>query len=130
MKQRSKLAIGFTSVVLAGTLAFGAVASATGNGDGNGDGNGSGRRHLPHLTAAEKCDKSDEIQTRAAEIQQRLSERVTALQAKRSEAETAGDTAKVERIDRRLARLEKLSTRIDERLATFTTWVAENCDAA
>lgn len=128
MKQRSKIAIGFTSVVLAGTLAFGAVASATGNGDG--DGNGNGRRHLPHLTAAEKCDKSDEIETRAAEIQQKLSERVTALQAKRSEAATAGDTAKVERIDRRLARLEKVSTRIDERLATFSTWVAENCDAA
>ena len=127
MKQRSKIAIGFTSVVLAGTLAFGAVASATGTGDGNGD--GGGRRHLPHLTAAEKCEKSNEIETRAAEMQQKISERVIALQAKRSEAETAGDTAKVERIDRRLARLEKVSARIDERLAKFSTWVAENCDA-
>ena len=126
MKQRSKIAIGFTSIVLAGTLGLGAVASAAGAGEGD----GGGRRPVPQLTAAAKCEKSDEIEARAADRQAKISERVAALQAKRVEAETAGDTAKVERIDHRLARLEKVSTRIAERLAKFSTWVAENCDAA
>ena len=126
MKQRHKIAIGFTSIVLAGTLGLGAVASAAGAGEGD----GGGRRQVPHLTAAEKCEKRDEIEARAADRQAKISERVAALQAKRAEAETAGDTAKVERIDHRLARLEKVSTRIAERLAKFSTWVAENCDAA
>ncbi len=123
MKQRNKIAIGFTSIVLAGTLGLGAVASAAGEGDGG------GRRQVPQLTAAERCEKSDEIQARAAERQAKITERVAALQAKRAEAETAGDTAKVERIDHRLARLARVSTRIGERMARFATWVAENCDA-
>ncbi len=126
MKQRNKIAIGFTSIVLAGTLGLGAVASAASTGEGD----GGGRRHVPQLTAAEKCEKRDEIKTRGADRQAKIAERVTALQAKRLEAETAGDTVKVERIDHRLARLAKVSTNIGERMARLATWVAENCDAA
>ncbi len=126
MKQRNKIVIGFTSIVLAGTLGLGAVASAAGTGEGD----GGGRRQMPQLTAAEKCEKRDEIEARAAERQAKITERVAALQAKRLEAETAGDTAKVERIDHRLARLARVSTKIGERMARFATWVAENCDAA
>jgi len=122
MQQRNKLIVGFTTIVLSGTLAFGAIASATGNGDGGGNGNG-----RKHLTTAEKCDKVDDVQARAGDIQQRINERIPVLQERRAEAEANGDTAKVERIDRRLARLEKASTRITERLAKVETWAAANC---
>jgi len=46
---------------------------------------------------------------------------------KQAAAEAAGETDKVAKIDKGLARLAKLSDRIDARLATFQTWVAENC---
>ncbi len=126
MQQRNKLIVGFTTIVLSGTLAFGAIASASGASDGGGSGNGGGRKHL---TTEEKCDKVGEVQARAAEIQQRISERVPVLQERRAEAETNGDTEKVERIDRRLARLEKASARIIERLSKVETWAAANCAA-
>ena len=124
MKQRNKLVVGFTTIMLSGTLAFGAIASASGNGDGGG---GDGGRK--HLTTAEKCDKVDEVKARAADIQQRITERIPVLQERRAAAEASGDTDKVERIDRRLARLDAASARITERLAKVTTWAAANCTA-
>lgn len=124
MQQRNKLIVGFTTILLSGTLAFGAFASASGAGEFGGGGNG-----LKNLTTEEKCDRVDEVQARAAEIQQRISERIPVLQERRTEAETSGDTDKVERIDRRLARLEKVSARITARLAKVETWVAANCAA-
>jgi len=119
MQQRNKLIVGFTTIVLSSTLAFGAIASASGVGDG-----GSGRKQL---TTEEKCDKVDDVKARAAEIQQRISERISVLQERRAEAETNGDTDTVDRIDRRLARLENVSTRITERLAKVDTWAAAHC---
>ena len=120
MQQRNKLIVGFTTIVLSGTLACGAIASASGTGDGD----GSGRKHR---TTEEKCEKVDDVQTRAAEIQQRINERIPVLQERRTEAETNGDTAAVQRIDRRLARLEKANARITERLTKVQTWAAANC---
>jgi len=121
MQQRNKLIVGITTVVLSGTLAFGTIASATGGGDGSG-----GRKNL---TTEEKCDKIDEVQARAAEIQGRIAERIPMLEARRAEAEANGDTDRVENIDRRLARLEKISARLTERLAKVETWAATNCAA-
>ena len=69
MNKPRTLAISFGSIVLAGTLAFGAVASA------------------------------------------------------------AGDTEAVERIDRRLDRMDRVSTKIDDRLTKFETWTSEHCTA-
>lgn len=122
MQQRNKFIVGFTTIVLSSTLAFGAIASASGNGDSD----GSDRKQL---TTEEKCDRVDEVQARAAEIQERISERIPVLQERRTEAEANGDTDKVERIDRRLARLEKASARITQRLAKVETWAATNCVA-
>ena len=127
MNKNSKLAIGFTSIVLAGTLAFGAIASAD-------NGEGSGRRHrlmaeFHGLSDAQKCEKSAEIDTRVATIQQKIADRVVALGELRTEAETAGDTDMVVKIDQRLDRLDKVSTRISEKLGMFDTWVDANCAA-
>ncbi len=120
MQQHNKLIVGFTTIALSGTLAFGAIASASGIRDGG----GSGRKHL---TTEEKCDKVDEVQARAAEIQSRISERIPVLQERRAEAEANGDTDRVQHIDRRLARLAKASARITERRAKVETWAATNC---
>ncbi|MGB8860706.1 MAG: hypothetical protein WCC60_15715 [Ilumatobacteraceae bacterium] len=122
MQQRNKIVVTISSIVLAGTLAFGTVASAAGGDDGTGAGNG-----RPKLTTEEKCAKVDEVQAHAAEVQQRISERTTVLQGKRAEAEAAGDTAKVERLDARLARLQRVSARMEARLAKVTTWAAGHC---
>lgn len=125
MQQRSKLAIGFTSIVLAGTLALGAVASAGGNGEGE----NFGRRHRRHLTDEQKCNNSEAIEARVLTFQEKMAERVTTLQEKRTEAEAAGDTELVAQIDHWLERLDQLGTRVSERLGGFQTWVIENCDA-
>lgn len=122
MKQRLKYTIGVTSIVLVGTLGIGAVAFA-----GDEDGTGGGRRNRPALTDEQKCERQDEIAERASAAQDRIAARVATLTEKRVAAEAAGETDKVANIDKRLARLAKLSDRIETRLATFQTWAAENC---
>lgn len=117
-----QLAIGFSSIVLAGTLGFGAIASAAGNGDGTGT-------SRPHLTTEQKCDKSDEIIAKATAAQEKIATRVATLQERRTAAVDAGKDDLVAKIDKRLARLDTLNTRITERLAKFQTWVADNCAA-
>ena len=121
MKQRTKYSIGIASIVLAGTLGLGTMAFAS-EGD---DGTGGGRR--PRFTDEQKCDHQDEIAAKAAAAQERIAARNATLTEKRATAEAAGDTTLVARIDKHLARLEKLSDRIDTRLAKFQTWAAENC---
>ena len=120
MQKRNKLIVGFTSIVLSGTLAFGAIASAAGEGDGGG-----GDRH--HHTTQEKCDRVDDIQGHVAQIQGRIVERIATLKGRRAAAEASGDTARVEHIDRRLARLDKISTRLSARLTKVETWAAAHC---
>ena len=121
MQQRNKLIVGFTTIMLGGTLAFGTLASAGGHEDGG--------RNRKQLTTEEKCDRVDEVQARVAETQARIAERIPTLQERRAEAEANGDTDRVESIDRRLARLEKISTRLSERLVKVQTWAATNCVA-
>ncbi|MCE9623510.1 MAG: hypothetical protein K8R99_14325 [Actinomycetia bacterium] len=121
MKQRTKYTIGITSIMLAGTLGLGTMAFAS---DGD---DGTGGRNRPRLTDEQKCDNQDEIAAKAATAQDRIADRVATLTEKRAAAEAAGETEKVARIDKHLARLAKLSDRIDTRLAKFQTWAAANC---
>ena len=123
MKQHTKYSIGITSIVLAGTLGLGTMAFASGDDDGTGT--GGGRQH--RFTDQQKCDHQDEVAAKAAAAQQRITDRVAVLTEKRAAAEAAGETVKVAKIDKHLARLAKLSDRIDARLAKFQTWAAENC---
>ena len=125
MNNTRKLTAGFAGIVLAGTLAFGAVASAQDNSDGASN----ARRHLPRMTAEQKCERHDEIVARAGEAQQKIADRIVALQERRAEAEAAGETEAVARIDHRISRMEKLSTKITARLAKFETWTVEHCTA-
>ena len=111
--------------MLAGTLGFGTMAFA-GGGDGDGDGGREGRRHR-RPSAEQLCEHQDDIAARAARAKSASPARVAALTEKRAAAEAAGETRKVAWIDKHLARLAKLSDRIDDRLAKFQTWAAENC---
>ncbi len=119
MKQRTKYTIGITSIMLAGTLGLGSMAFA-------GDDDGSGRNR-PQLTDEQKCDSQAEVVAKAAAAQQRIVDRVATLTEKRIAAVAAVETEKVAKIDKHLARLAKLSDRIDTRLAKFQTWVDANC---
>jgi hypothetical protein len=125
MQLRNTLVVGFTSIVLAGSLAVGATAFATGSGDGDGTGAGNGRSQL---TTEQKCAKADELIAKAPELQQRISERIATLEDKRAAADAAGETAKVERLDNRLARLGRIADRIEARLTRVTTWAEGHCD--
>lgn len=120
MNKPRTLALAFGGIVLTGTLAFGAIASAQGDDDGGG-------RRRPRLTAEEKCERQDEIVSRAITLQEKIADRVIALGERRVEAEAAGDTDAVARIDRRLDRMERLDTKITERLEKFEAWTVENC---
>lgn len=120
MQQRHRFLIAVSGTVLAGTLALGAVATAAGDDEG-------GATRRPRLTIEERCAKSDEIILRAGEVQARIDERIPMLETRRAEAEAAGEAARVERLDRRLARLRQVSERIPERIAAVETWVAEHC---
>ena len=122
MRKSTKYSIGFTSIMLAGTLGLGTMAFASGGDDGTGGG-----RNRPHLTDEQKCNNQDEIAAKAAAAKERIATRVATLTEKRAAAVAAGDTEAVARIDKHLARLAKLSDRIDARLAKFQTWAAENC---
>lgn len=124
MNKRSKYAIGIASVVLTGTLAVGAVASAAGTGDGI------GRRHHIHLTDEQKCDHQEDIAAKVTSVQEKIATRVSTLQDKRAEAQAAGETDRVTNIDRRLDRLAKVSERITAKYGEFQTWAADNCAAA
>ncbi len=123
MKQRTKFTVGITSIMLAGTLGIGTLAFA-GNGD---DGTGGGRHHRPRLTTEQKCEHQDEIAAKAASAKERIATRIATLTERKAAAETAGETEKVARIDKHLARLAKLSDRIDTRLAKFQVWATDNC---
>jgi len=119
MNQRNKYTLGFAGIVLSGTLAFGAIASAAGPEDGG--------RHLPKLTVEERCVKAEKVADRATEIQSMIAERTTVLQERRTEAEAAGNSQLVELLDRRLARMDKIANNITGRQAKLQTWVDENC---
>lgn len=127
MKRFNKYAIGFTGIVMAGTLALGAVASA-GNGNGEGGGGGMRQRDRIQLTDEQKCELRDQIETRAGSFLERLAGRITNVETRLEAAKAAGDADLVTRLEARLERLERVQTRATERLATFRTWADDNCD--
>lgn len=123
MNRTVKHAIGIGSIVLAGTLAVGSIASAAGRDD---DG-GIGRRHRIHLTDEQKCDRQQQIGERVAKVQQRIAERLAELGDRRDAAEAEGDTELVAQLDRRIERVTTLQERVDARYAGYQTWVSEHC---
>jgi len=125
MNISKKIVAAAAGLLAAGTFAVG-IASAAGNGTTTPTAPTNSAVHSK-LTPAEKCAKQDEIAARVAKAKQRIDDRTAALEARRATAVSKGHTKVVARIDQRLARLQKISARIDARYARYLTWVAANC---
>lgn len=107
-----------SAAVLAGTLVLGTagVASAA---------EGSTDRARP--TQEQVCARAKLATDRLQSGLERIAGHVEKLHAKRAEAEAAGNTDVVTRIDDRLERLQTAKERIEGRLETIREKMAERC---
>jgi hypothetical protein len=124
MNITKKVIITMSGAALAGVLIFGAAASASGP-DGN---NGGANRDHPR--AEYVCDHQSEISDRLAKAKTRIGERIATLADRRTQADEAGNSDAVARIDRRLERLDSVLDRVTKRATQLPVWVAANCDPA
>ncbi|MEY2446186.1 MAG: hypothetical protein QOE00_2766 [Ilumatobacteraceae bacterium] len=122
MNTTKKFLISVSGAAFAGILTIGATASAAGPVGG---------------TDTVRTDRAEYICTHQTEIADRLSkaetginERIATLTARRAEAEQAGHTKIVARIDKRLERLHTMLDRATNRATQLPTWVAAHCNAA
>ncbi|MCB0955520.1 MAG: hypothetical protein KDB06_13145 [Ilumatobacter sp.] len=119
--------IGFSAIVLAGSLGIATVASAS-EGDGTGPGAGRGRRgDAPALTDEQKCEHQDQIVERANNMLARMQEREAKVEEFRATAEAAGETNLVERLDTVLERMAGRQDKVETRIAEFQSWAGEHC---
>ncbi len=113
----ARLTSRIATATLAGSLALGGTALASGDGSGP-----SGDR------AAKICNHLDEIDDwlngRITEVQHRI-DYFTTMRAK---AEAAGKTNLVARIDTALGRLNNRLTRLQNRISEIDTWAASHCN--
>jgi hypothetical protein len=121
MNITKKILIAVSGAALAGVLAIGATASAA---DPVGGTNGVLKPRAEYI-----CNHQADIATRLTNIETRINDRITTLTARRAQAEQAGHTQVVTRIDRRLDRLHKLLDRATKRATQLPIWVAAHCDA-
>ncbi len=121
MNITKKILISVSGAAFAGVLAIGATASAA-DPVGSTDTVRQGR-------AEYVCSHQTEIGERLANIETRIDERITTLTDRRTQAEQAGHTRIVTRIDKRIDRLHKLLDRATTRATQLPVWVAAHCDA-
>jgi hypothetical protein len=121
MNITKKILISVSGAAVAGILTIGASASAAGPVGGTGN--------VRTDRADYICTHQTEIADRLSKAETRINERITTLTAKRAEAEQAGHTKVVARIDKRLERLHKLLDRVTNRATQLPTWVAAHCNA-
>lgn len=122
MNTTKKVTITIAGAALAGILTIGASASASGPTGGT---DGARRPRAEYI-----CAHQSEISDRLAKTKTRIEERIVKLTERRAQAEEAGKTDAVARIDKRLERLNNLLDRVTKRAAQLPTWVAAHCDPA
>ncbi|MGZ4671777.1 MAG: hypothetical protein ACXV5U_02390 [Ilumatobacteraceae bacterium] len=122
MNITKKILISTCGAALVGALALGAGASAAGP--------TSGTTGLAHDRAEFICNHQSEISDRLAKAETRINDRIATLTTRRAQAESAGHTQVVARIDVRLDRLHKLLDRVTKRATQLPVWVAAHCDPA
>jgi hypothetical protein len=121
MNITKKILISVSGAAFAGVLAIGATASAA---DPVG-----GTDTVRQDRAGYICTHQTEIGDRLSNVETRINERITTLTNRRAQAEQAGHTRIVARIDNRLDRLHKLLDRANKRSTQLPVWVAAHCDA-
>jgi hypothetical protein len=122
MNITKKILIAVSGAALAGVLTIGATASAA---DPVGGTDGVVKPRAEYI-----CNHQTEIADRLANIETRINERITTLTERRAQAEQAGHTEVVTRIDRRLDRLHKVLDRATKRATQLPIWAAAHCNAA
>ena len=103
------IALGGTSAVLAG---------------GKGDGTGSGDRDA---RIAKICAHKDEIVTKLTERQTKLTARIAKLTEAAKTATAAGHQQVADKLNARVARLEKALERVTTRIAGAPAFIAAHC---
>ncbi len=122
MNITKKIITGVSGAALAGVLIFGAAASAAGS--------TSGVDGALRPRAAYVCAHQSEVGDRLAKANTRIEQRIATLTARRAQADQAGNTDAVTRIDKRLAQLNTRDDRVTKRAAQLPAWIAAHCDAA
>lgn len=122
MNITKKVTLMVSGAALAGLLALGASASAAGP--------ASGADATLHPRAAYVCTHQSEISDRLANAKTRIDERIATLTDRRAQAEQAGHSAVVTRIDKRLQRLNNMLDRVTVRATQLPVWVAAHCGPA
>ena len=122
MNTTKKILISVSGAAMAGILTIGATASAAGPVGGTDNVREDREEYI--------CNHQTEIADRLSKAEARINERIDNLTTRRAEAEAAGHTKIVARIDRRLERLHKLLDRVTKRATQLPVWVAAHCEAA
>lgn len=108
------------AIALGGTTAV--LAGGNGNGSGSGDGRGDGGARITNI-----CAHKDEIVARLTERQTNLTTRIAKLQAAAKKATDTGHPHVAERLDVRIARLQKALARVTDRIAKAPAFIAAHC---
>ncbi|MDP9463983.1 MAG: hypothetical protein M3P52_05120 [Actinomycetota bacterium] len=122
MNITKKVIITVSGAAVAGILTLGASASAA-EPDGGTDG-------ARHRRGEYVCNHQSEISDRLAKVTARIEERIARLTERRAQADEAGKSVAVARIDRHLERLDNLLDRVTTRTTQLPVWVAAHCDPA
>jgi hypothetical protein len=122
MKTTKKILISVSGAALVGVLTIGTTASAAGPTGGT--------DNVRQDRAEYLCNHHTEIGDRLSTAETRINERITTLTEQRAQADEAGHTKVVARIDKRLERLNKLLDRVTNRAEQLPVWVAAHCDTA
>lgn len=122
MNITKKILVSTCAAAFAGILTVGAAASAASP--------TAGTTGLAHGRAEFICNHQSEITDRLAKAETRINDRIATLTQRRAQADAAGHTQVVARIDTRINRLNTLLERVTKRATQLPVWVAANCAAA
>jgi hypothetical protein len=120
MNITKKVTITIAGTAMAGVLTFGATAFAAGANGGN---SGTGQHPRKEYICAHQTEVADHL----AQAKTRIAERIAMLTERRSQAEAAGKTDAVARIDKRLERLNKRLGRVTKRAEQLPAFIEANC---
>lgn len=119
MKVRT-IRAGIAGLALAGTMALGTTALASGTGS---DGSGQHAHDRSQI-----CSHVDDLKARAADREAKFTARLAKLTDLRAKAEAAGKTELVAKIDKRISAVNDRHDRFEQHVAKAQAWVAEHCN--
>ncbi len=116
-----KVTTTIVGATMAGVFTFGAMASAAGPGD-----NSATKQPRKEFI----CSHQTEVADHLAKAKAAIEARTATLTERRAEAEAAGKTEAVARIDKRLAHLKTRLDKVTKRTDGLPAFIAANCKTA